>query len=105
MNKQQLLSHSAASKAVTGQKSKMVLIISRGSREHQDMQVLCHRLGSHNSHWQLRFPILASSPGTLGSKTSPVSELRAVPPKDGENNKRPVVSSGVSQEVCGSLGN
>lgn len=32
MNKQRLLSHSAASKAVTGQKAKMVLIISRERR-------------------------------------------------------------------------
>lgn len=78
----------------------MVLIISRVSREHQDMQVLCHKLGSHNSHWQLKFPILAFLPCTLGSQISPVSELRAVPPKDGENNKSPLVSSGVSQEVC-----
>lgn len=66
MNKQQLLSHSAASKAVTGQKAKMVLIISRESREHQDTQVLCHRLGSHNSHWQLEFPILAFLPWHTG---------------------------------------
>lgn len=71
MNKQQLLSHSTASKAVTGQKAKMVLIISRESREHQDMQVLCHRLGSHNSYWQLKFPILAFLPWHTGKPDLP----------------------------------
>lgn len=75
MNKQQLLSHSAASKAVTGQKAKMVLIISRESREHQDTQVLSqtgitqlslaaqisHTGISSLAHWEDRSPQSLSS--------------------------------------------